>query len=267
MTDVHNAPRVWVVMPAYNAAQTLEKTYRDLPLDTIAGVLLVDDCSRDNTVELAKSLGIDVIVHERNRGYGGNQKTCYTEALARGADIVVMVHPDYQYDARMVTVMAEIIRLGTCDIVLGNRIRTRKETLAGGMPRWKYFVNRSSTLWENFVLGQSLGDFHSGLRAYSRESLERIPFDVNTDDFAFDQELLIQASHFGLKLGDVPVPVRYFEEASSINWRRSMRYGFDTLGAMGSLLLHKLRLRRDPRFVERAAPRSLDAEQDIQHDH
>ena len=224
--------KVWVVMPAYNAAQTLEKTYWDLPIDTIDGVILVDDCSTDETVEVAHRLGIEVIQHERNTGYGGNQKTCYRAALEHGADVVVMVHPDYQYDSRMVTVMAEIIRLGTCDIVLGNRIRTRKETLAGGMPRWKYFVNRSSTLWENFVLGQSLGDFHSGLRAYSREALERIPFDRNGDDFAFDQELLIQASHFGLKLGDVPVPVRYFEEASSINWRRSMRYGFDTLGAL-----------------------------------
>jgi glycosyltransferase involved in cell wall biosynthesis len=267
MINVTTPPSVWVVMPAYNAAQTLEMTYRDLPLATITGVLLVDDGSRDDTVDLARSLGIHVIVHDVNRGYGGNQKTCYTEALARGADIIVMVHPDYQYDARMVTVMAEIIRLGTCDIVLGNRIRTRKETLAGGMPRWKYFVNRSSTLWENFVLGQSLGDFHSGLRAYSREALERIPFDLNTDDFAFDQELLIQASHFGLKLGDVPVPVRYFEEASSINWRRSMRYGFDTLGAMGCLLLHKLRLRRDPRFIARSAPSRLDTEQHIQNNH
>ena len=243
--------KVWVVMPAYNAAQTLEKTYRDLPLDSIDGVILVDDCSTDGTVDVALRLGIDVIRHETNTGYGGNQKTCYQAALERGADVIVMVHPDYQYDSRMVTVMAEIIRLGTCDIVLGNRIRTRHETLAGGMPRWKYFLNRSSTLWENFVLGQSLGDFHSGFRAYSREALERIPFQLNSDDFAFDQELLIQASHFNLKLGDVPVPVRYFPEASSIDWRRSMRYGFDTLIVLTQLFAHKVRVRRDPRFVER----------------
>jgi glycosyltransferase involved in cell wall biosynthesis len=259
--------KVWVVMPAYNAARTLEKTYWDLPLDGVSGVLLVDDCSTDETVATAERLGIEVIRHERNRGYGGNQKTCYRAALDRGADIIVMVHPDYQYDSRMVTVMAEIIRLGTCDIVLGNRIRTRKETLAGGMPRWKYFVNRSSTLWENFVLGQSLGDFHSGLRAYSREALERIPFERNSDDFSFDQELLIQASHFGLKLGDVPVPVRYFDEASSINWRRSMRYGTDTLRALGSLYLHKAGARSDPRFLQRPAPRRLDPEHDVQQDH
>ena len=267
MSAIEASPRVWVVMPAYNAAQTIEKTYRDLPLQSITGVLLVDDASRDSTVEVAKKLGIDVITHDVNRGYGGNQKTCYTQALRRGADIVVMVHPDYQYDARMVTVMAEIIRLGTCDIVLGNRIRTRAETLAGGMPRWKYFLNRSSTLWENFVLGQSLGDFHSGLRAYSRDALERIPFDRNTDDFAFDQELLIQASYFGLKLGDVPVPVRYFDEASSINWRRSMRYGFDTLRTLGSLFLHKMRLRKDARFIERSPARHFETEKDVQHNH
>ena len=241
--------KVWVVMPAYNAAATLEATYRDLPMERISGVILVDDCSTDSTVAVAESLGITVIQHEDNRGYGGNQKTCYRAALDAGADIVVMVHPDYQYDSRIVPVMADIIRLGICDIVLGNRIRTRAETLAGGMPRWKYFVNRSSTLWENFVLGQSLGDFHSGFRAYSRRALETIPFELNSDDFSFDQELLIEASHFGLRLGDVPVPVRYFPEASSINWKRSMRYGADTLVAIGQLWLHRMRLRRDPRFT------------------
>jgi glycosyltransferase involved in cell wall biosynthesis len=245
--------KVWVVMPAYNAAATVEATYRDLPLDSVEGVILVDDCSTDNTVAVARALGIQVIEHQVNRGYGGNQKTCYRAALDAGAEIVVMVHPDYQYDSRIVPVMAEIIRLGICDVVLGNRIRTRKETLEGGMPRWKYFVNRSSTLWENFVLGQSLGDFHSGFRAYSREALEMIPFELNSDDFSFDQELLIEASQLGLRLGDVPVPVRYFPEASSINWRRSMRYGTDTLVAIAQLFLHRMRIRRDPRFV-RALP-------------
>lgn len=241
--------KVWVVMPAYNAARTVERTYRDLPLEELDGVLLVDDASTDDTAEVARALGIDVIVHERNRGYGGNQKTCYRAALDRGADIVVMVHPDYQYDGRMVPVMTKIIALGNCDVVFGNRIRTRGETLAGGMPKWKYFTNRMSTLWENLVLGENLGEVHSGFRAYSRNALETIPFELNSDDFAFDQELLIEASHFGLKLGDVPVPVRYFEEASSINWRRSATYGLHTLGALGCLALHKLRIRNDPRFV------------------
>jgi glycosyltransferase involved in cell wall biosynthesis len=249
--------KVWVVMPAYNAAATLESTYRDLPLDSVEGVILVDDCSTDDTVNVARGLGITVIEHTHNRGYGGNQKTCYSAALAAGADIIVMVHPDYQYDSRIVPVMSEIIRLGICDIVLGNRIRTRSETLAGGMPRWKYFVNRSSTLWENFVLGQSLGDFHSGFRAYSRQALEMIPFMLNSDDFSFDQELLIEASYLGLRLGDVPVPVRYFPEASSINWRRSMKYGMDTLGAIAHLFLHRMRIRKDPRFVSAATPPAL----------
>jgi len=236
-------------MPAYNAARTLERTYDDLPHEVLAGVLLVDDASSDATVEIARRLGIDVIRHEMNRGYGGNQKTCYREALARGADVVVMVHPDYQYDSRMVRVMVEIIQLDICDVVLGNRVRTRRETLAGGMPKWKYFANRASTLSENLILGQNLGDMHSGLRAYSRHALETVPFDLNSDDFAFDQEFLIEASHLGLRMGDVPVPVRYFDEASSISWRRSARYGFHTLGTMKALALHKARIRPDGRFV------------------
>ena len=239
---------VVVVMPAYNAASTLEKTYADLPLGAISKVVLVDDGSTDDTVEIARKLGLIVIVHERNQGYGGNQKTCYRTALDLGADVVVMLHPDFQYDSRVVPVMADIIGLGICDIVLGNRMRSRAETLAGGMPVWKYVMNRASTFFENFVLGETLGDFHSGIRAYSRESLEKIPFHLNSDDFAFDQELLIEASHMGLRIGDVPVPVRYFPEASSINFRRSMRYGVDTLRTLTSLLFHNLGLRKDARF-------------------
>jgi len=243
-------------MPAYNAEATVAQTYNDLPLEFVTETILVDDCSQDDTVRVATELGITVIRHEVNKGYGGNQKTCYNAALKSGADIVVMVHPDNQYDSRMVPVMADIIRLGVCDVVLGNRIRTRAETLTGGMPRWKYFVNRTSTFFENFVLGQSLGDFHSGFRAYSRGALERIPYNLNSDDFAFDQELLIQASYIGLRIGDVPVPVRYFPEASSINVRRSLRYGVDTLGVLSHLLLHKMRIRQDPRFIDLGIGRS-----------
>ena len=210
---------------------------------------MVDDGSTDRTVEVAKKLGIDVIFREENGGYGANQKTRYTAALERGADVVVMVHPDYQYDSRVVPLMVEFIRLDICDIVLGNRVRTRRETLKGGMPPWKYFTNRASTLFENLVLGQNLGDFHSGLRAYSREVLEQIPFDKNSDDFAFDQEFLIQSSHFKFRIGDVPVPVRYFEEASSISFHRSARYGQAALVCLSQLFLHKLGFRRDDRFI------------------
>ena len=192
-----------------------------------------------------------VLRHEVNRGYGANQKTCYAAALEAGADIVVMVHPDFQYDSRIVLVLADIIELGICDVLLGNRMRSRAETLAGGMPVWKYLLNRTSTFFENFVLGETLGDFHSGLRAYSRSALGRIPYELNSDDFAFDQELLIEASHLGLRIGDVPVPVRYFPEASSINFKRSMRYGSETLLTLMSLLLHNVGVHQDPRFKRR----------------
>jgi glycosyltransferase involved in cell wall biosynthesis len=162
-------PKIIAVMPAYNAATTLERTLKDIPPGTVDEIILVDDCSRDNTVELAKSLGLTVIRHEKNTGYGGNQKTCYTAALERGADIVVMIHPDYQYDSRVIPVAAELIRLGNCDVILGSRIRTRQEALQGGMPAWKYIANRCLTIFENVALGQNMGDFHSGFRAYRRE--------------------------------------------------------------------------------------------------
>ena len=172
-------------------------------------------------------------------------------ALKSDADVIVMLHPDNQYDARVAPVMVDLISLGICDVVLGNRIRTRAEALIGGMPRWKYIINRMSTFSENLVLGQSLGDFHSGFRAYSRRVLERIPFEENSDDFAFDQEFLIQAIGFGFKIGDVPVPVRYMKEASSISFRRSVRYGLGGLSAFGAMRLHKMKLRSDDRFIPR----------------
>ena len=241
-----------VVMPAYNAAATLERTVADINRTHVSEIILVDDASSDATVEVARGLGLRVIEHERNKGYGGNQKTCYRAALETDADVIVMVHPDYQYDSRVIGIMAEIIDLGICDIVLGNRMRARREALDGGMPVWKYVINRTSTFFENLVLGQTLGDWHSGLRAYSRAALKTVPFERNSDDFGFDQEFLIQAVHFGLVLGDIPVPVRYFPEASSINVRRSVRYGGVALGAMASRLMHKSKMRRDPRFQPRA---------------
>ena len=243
------ARKTWIVMPAYNAEQTLADTFYDIPHPFRSQVLLVDDCSSDGTVDLARDLGIHVIQHEVNRGYGGNQKTCYEAVLDRGAEFVVMIHPDFQYDARMAAVMVEIIALGNCDIVLGNRIRTRSEALSGGMPRWKYLANRSSTFVENLLLGQSIGDFHSGMRAYSRHVLEVIPFDRNSEDFAFDQELLVQAVAAGVKIGDVPVPVRYMSEASSISFRRSVAYALGGISAVVSYFLTRVGLKRDKRFL------------------
>ena len=245
--------RVLVVMPARNAERTLEATFRDLPADVVSEVILVDDASSDRTVEVARRLGITTLRHETNTGYGGNQKTCYREALRRGADVVVMVHPDYQYDARVLGAMVTFLRLGTCDIVLGSRIRTRLEALGGGMPRWKYIANRLLTLIENVALGQNLGDFHTGLRAYTREVLETIPFERNSDDFVFDSQFLVQAVYFGFRIGDVPVPARYFAEASSIDFRRSVRYGLGTLGVLLRYALQRLGLRRLPEFVPSGA--------------
>ncbi|MEQ9411530.1 MAG: glycosyltransferase family 2 protein [Fuerstiella sp.] len=237
-------PTIVAVMPAYNAAATLEKTVRDIPEGSVQSIILVDDCSRDNTVEVAERLGLTVISHESNTGYGGNQKTCYTRALELGADIVVMIHPDYQYDSRVIPIAAELIRLGNCDIILGSRIRTRAEALAGGMPTWKYIANRFLTIIENIALGQNLGDFHSGFRAYRRSVLETIAWRNNSDDFVFDTQFLAQSVAAGFRLADIPVPVRYFAEASSINFRRSTRYGLLTLWVMFQFWMNRIGLYR-----------------------
>jgi glycosyltransferase involved in cell wall biosynthesis len=240
--------RVIAVMPAYNAERTLAATLADMPTGSVDEVLLVDDGSTDRTVQVARDMGLTVLVHPENRGYGGNQKTCYHEALKRGADIVVMIHPDYQYDSRVIPHAVAFIELGICDVVLGSRIRSRDEALRGGMPKYKYLSNRFLTAVENFALGQNLGDFHSGFRVYRRAVLETIPFERNSDDFVFDTQFLVQAVHFGFRLGDVPVPVRYFDEASSINFRRSVKYGFNTLGVVGQFWLNRLGLRHSPLF-------------------
>ncbi|MCA9112361.1 MAG: glycosyltransferase family 2 protein [Planctomycetaceae bacterium] len=235
-------------MPAYNAESTIERTLRDIPVGTIDEVILVDDCSTDRTVEVARSLGITVIEREQNGGYGANQKTCYQHALERGADYVVMIHPDFQYDSRLAGIAVDFLKLGICDVVLGSRIRTRREALEGGMPVWKYVANRILTTVENIALGQNLGDFHSGFRAYSREVLETIPIEKNSDDFVFDSQFLAQAVHFGFRIGDVPVPVRYFEEASSIPFRRCVTYGCGTLGVLSEFYAHRVGLINSPRF-------------------
>ena len=255
--DAPAAPRghkVIAVLPAYNAEKTLAATLADFPAGCVDEILLVDDGSTDRTVAIAREMGLTVTVHPENRGYGGNQKTCYREALARGADVVVMIHPDYQYDSRVIPHAVGFIELGICDVVLGSRIRSREEALHGGMPRYKYVANRLLTAIENCALGQNLGDFHSGFRVYRRSVLEAIPFEKNSDDFVFDTQFLVQAVRFGFRLGDVPVPVRYFPEASSINFKRSLRYGFGTLGVVGQYWLQRLHVRSSPLF----APKSAD---------
>ncbi len=244
--------KIIVVMPAYNAATTLERCLADIPREGIDEILVVDDCSRDDTRDVARRLPVTLIEHPVNTGYGGNQKTCYRWALEHGADYVVMIHADFQYDARVIPVAVGLLRLGICDVILGNRIRTRTEALAGGMPAVKYLANRTLTVLENLLTGQNLGEWHSGFRAYSRRVLETIPFECNSDDFVFDSQFLLQCVHFGLRLGDVPVPVRYFEEASSINLRRSTIYAVQTLKTFAQWYAHRAGLRRDPLFEPRA---------------
>ena len=252
-----STPRVVVVMPAYNAARTLERTYADIPADVVSHVILVDDVSKDETVDIARKLGLEVLVHRQNLGYGGNQKTCYDRALEWGADVVVMLHPDYQYDATRIPALVEPILAGRADLVLGSRFLG--DPLAGGMPRWKYLANRFLTGLENAAFGLHLSEYHTGLRAYSRRLLETIPYRLNSDDFVFDQELIAQVvAAGGLGVGEIGVPTRYFEEASSVGFRRSVVYGLSTLRVVARYLLHRLRLRRSPKLAPRAG-RTVDS--------
>jgi glycosyltransferase involved in cell wall biosynthesis len=242
--------KVVVVMPAYNAARTLERTYNDIPPQTVDEVILVDDVSKDETVEIARQLGLKVVIHIQNRGYGGNQKTCYIEALREGADIVVMLHPDYQYDSTRIPALIAPIERGEVDMMMGSRL-LGGGTLAGGMPRWKYVSNRFLTSVENLALRQHLSEMHSGFRAYSRRLLETVPFLLNSDDFVFDSEVIAQAVAFGFRIGEIPVPTRYFAEASSVNFRRSVQYGFSTLRVMARYVLFRFHLRRYRQFEVR----------------
>ncbi|KKR32337.1 MAG: B-glycosyltransferase, glycosyltransferase family 2 protein [Candidatus Gottesmanbacteria bacterium GW2011_GWC2_39_8] len=227
-------------MPAYNAEKTIEKTYRDIPKNSVDEVIVVDDGSRDETVKIAKKLGLRVFIHEKNLGYGGNQKTCYKEALKSGADIVVMIHPDYQYDATLTADLIKPIIENRFDIMLGSRIRSRKEALAGGMPLYKYISNRFLTVLENIVLGLNLSEYHTGFRAFSKEVLQKLPLENFSNDFVFDQEILISAHVAGYTMGEIAVPVRYFPEASSINFRRSTRYGITILYTLLLFILNNL---------------------------
>ena len=234
--------KVIIVMPAYNAATTLEKTVKDIPQGLADEIILVDDSSKDDTVRIAKSLGLTVIVHDRNLGYGANQKTCYDEALRRGAEVVIMIHPDYQYDSSLAPLFADIIEKGVCDIILGSRVRTREECLDSGMPLYKYISNRFLTILENLTTGQNLSEWHTGYRAYSRKVLETIPYHKNSNDFVFDAQFLIQAAYFGFRIGDLPVPCRYMREASSINLSRSIVYGIGTIKTLFQYILQRLHL-------------------------
>ncbi len=237
-----------VVMPAYNAAKTLRRTWEELPHDYVDEVVLVDDASRDDTARVAQELGIRTIVHRENRGYGGNQKTCYETALGLGADVVVMIHPDYQYSPRLVTAMASMVVSGHYDVVLGSRI-IGGTARAGGMPAYKYAANRVLTLVENLALGVKLSEYHTGFRAFSRTVLETLPLRRNSDDFVFDNEMLVQAVVFGFRIGEISCPTRYFEDASSINFARSVRYGLGVLRTSGLFLLRRAGLMR-PRLFE-----------------
>ena len=241
--------RVIVVMPAYNAAKTLERTYRDIPQSMVDKIILVDDVSKDDTVAVAARLGLDVIIHRQNLGYGGNQKTCYDAALADGADAVIMLHPDYQYDATRIPALVQPILDGEKDLMLGSRFLG--DPLGGGMPRWKFVSNRFLTIMENLAFGLHLSEYHTGFRAYSRDLLESIPYRLNSDDFVFDQELVAQAVACEMRVGEIAVPTRYFEEASSVGFRRSVVYGLSTMKVVLRFMLHRLRVRRSRKLAKR----------------
>lgn len=241
-----NNKKVVAVLPAYNAAKTLQRTVEEIP-DTVDGCILVDDFSTDSTAELAHRLGLQVHVHDRNRGYGGNQKTCYAAALDAGADIVVMLHPDYQYCPRLVEPMASMIAFGVYDLVLGSRI-LGGGALSGGMPRHKYIANRFLTFVQNAALGAKLSEYHTGFRAYSRDMLLSLPLNANSDDFIFDNQLLAQCIYLGARIGEISCPTRYFPEASSINFRRSTIYGFGVLKTTADCVAARLGVYRKPIF-------------------
>lgn len=240
-------PRVVVVMPAYNAARTLRMTYTELPHDTVDMVILVDDGSTDETVEIARELNLKLFLHDRNYGYGANQKTCYREALKAGADIVVMVHPDYQYDPRLLPEVIRPIEAGEADVVLGSRLKSGS-ALQGGMPWWKYLSNRFLTGVENAVFGLHLSEYHTGYRAYRREVLEAVNFGLNADRFIFDQEIIAQIVEARFRLSEVPVPTRYFAEASSAGFVPSVRYGLGILWLMARVLAHRKGIWRQRQF-------------------
>ena len=256
-----NGKRVVAILPAYNAARTLEATYRDIPHELVDEVILTDDASRDDTAEISRRLGITTLRHERNLGYGGNQKTCYREALRRGADIIVMVHPDYQYTPRLITAMASLIAYDVYDVVLGSRI-LGKGARIGRMPLHRYVANRILTLVQNLMIRQKLSEYHTGYRAFSRAVLATLPLEENSDDFIFDNQILVQIFHFGFRVGEVSCPTRYFPEASSINFWRSAVYGIGCLKNSLQFMLCHIGV-YEPRFL-RASGRRLSTVRGVQ---
>jgi glycosyltransferase involved in cell wall biosynthesis len=242
-------------MPGYNAEHTLKQTYDEIPKDMVDDMILVDDCSTDATARVARSLGLHTIVHEKNRGYGGNQKTCYTEALRRGADIVVMLHPDYQYSPKLVTALVSLVASGHYDVALGSRI-LGNQALTGGMPLYKYVANRFLTAAENLLIDQKLSEYHTGYRAFSSTVLRALPLEENSDDFVFDNQMLVQAVYFGFRIGEISCPTRYEPASSSISFKRSVRYGFGVLGAAAQMRLARLGL-ATPSFLS-VSGRRLD---------
>lgn len=240
--------RVTVIMPAYNASATLQQTYAALPMQMIDDVILTDDSSNDDTVAISKGLGIHTIEHPVNRGYGGNQKTCYDAALERGADLVVMLHPDYQYSPDLVPALAAMVASGEYDFAFASRI-LGNGALKGGMPIYKYVANRLLTMVQNILIGAKMSEFHTGFRCWSRRALLAIPYDRCSDDFVFDNQMVCQALYLGLRGGEISCPTRYFPEASSINFRRSVVYGLGVLKTAASFRLAKLGWRKDPLFV------------------
>lgn len=240
--------KVIIVMPAFNAEKTLEKTYQDISKELVSKVILVDDDSKDKTAEIGRKLGIEVFIHPNNLGYGGNQKTCYWEALKENPDVVVMLHPDYQYDSTKTEDLVKPILNGEYDVMFGSRVRTREEVLKGGMPVVKYYLNRIFCVFENIILGVNFSEHFSGFRAYSKKVLETVPFQRFGNDFVFDQEMMASAISFGFKVGETPVPVRYFSEASSIRYLKGAKFLLQTLFVLLRFILHKLKIIKDPIF-------------------
>lgn len=231
--------KIVVVLPAYNAEQTLEKTFRDIPADVVDEVILTDDFSTDRTVEIARKIGIvHIVEHQKNRGYGGNQKSCYEKALSLDADIIIMLHPDYQYNPKLIPAMSSLIASSVYDVVLGSRI-LGKGAIKGGMPIYKYIFNRMLTTIQNILMGQKLSEYHTGYRAYSRAVLEAIPFENNSDDFVFDNEILAQVFHKKFTIGEISCPAKYEKDSSSINFARSMKYGWGVVGVSCKYFLRR----------------------------
>jgi glycosyltransferase involved in cell wall biosynthesis len=236
-----NGKKIIVVMPAYNAARTIAATYHEIPKEIVDEVLVVDDCSLDNTAAIARELGLKVFMHNKNQGYGANQKTCYKEAVKMGADIVVMLHPDYQYPAKLITAMAALVSSGMFDIILGSRI-LGGAALRGGMPIYKYISNRLLTLFQNIILGQKFSEYHTGYRAFSRDALLILPILENSDDFIFDNQMLLQSIYFGLKIGEVTSPSKYTKDSSSVSFKRSVIYGIGVITTTIKYLLQYFRI-------------------------